>query len=620
MYGSISSSVKATFYWIAVLFGVLCLLGGVAGLGLGAWCYVHKQDIVVEPPPTRIYEARSFVYNYVDTKTIPNQLTITFEGPHTIPAAEANTNGLFFQMEARSLLDGLVRPTFLRELNSTSAVVEVLPIGSSVPASTQGLINVYDLSVSGVVGISTNRLEHTHHRHLVRSAPINYTISSSATLNAGDTFKGVSCLFYTDHSFAASSDNHCALMYSFYSPLTAAWSLPQRIEQYANSGATAIGVPFDFDLTVFNKRPTIVWFDPTGAHSNPTTTIKALYLDDPSTAAASTTSVDFATVDPLINLTRTSNANRISTLAAVEFNSDLVVGFISVNNSVQKLALMKAMIANPTSATPTITPNTTVVSVVTSSTLATLTATESRCVQLTPLTLADGTQRLVVSLIVGTSTSGVGAGVAFISSSVDILSGSNTWTQISVASNIDSSNSDSSQYSSLVMLSPSAGQLVAVWQDATSGFIRYCYSVNTAGVFTFPSANVVTLAHKCNGTFTAAVMNDAERPNGFAILYKVASDALTAMYRYNPIYAYVAGPETTAQTILYSSLYRNDGIDFATTYSSSTGSVVGLCKYESAPCLFVSGAPGAGTRLINYQGNADNLAMTPGLRVNYHVY
>jgi hypothetical protein len=227
-------------------------------------------------------------------------------------------------------------------------------------------------------------------------------------------------------------------------------------------------------------------------------------------------------------------------------------------------------------------------------------AANSRSLNLTPFTHPDGTKRLAVSFTVaGTSNN---TGVAYLSASADLVTPTFTKIDVAPATTVDATN-----YSDFALLHVSPSQLVAVWQNATSGKLEYCYSLNTAGVISFPSANVKTLKYKCNGTFAASVQTTGE----WGVLFQVASDETETRYQNLPMYAYVTGETTVA----YSSLYMNDGL------LNTVGSCVGLTTYENAPAIFLSSGVGsAASNLLNFQGNADNRAMTPGLNLNYFAY
>jgi hypothetical protein len=578
------SSWHAPLLWTLLIVALGC---AVTGMALGIYCERNKANKATSvPPPLRVYEAESIVHPLADNKSLPNAITIQFKEPHL-------TNP-FFEHEVRSTLDGYVRTSFIRELTSTSAVIQVIPswqVGGSqslvyVPSAHENLI-------------SAVRADHVQHRNTIKAVAVPYKIAADATLNASDTFPGLSILYYSDRTYSADGDGHSTLFYSFYSPLTNAWEAPQKVTQYLNG--SDLGRPFDFALASLNSRPAIAWVNPQA--TNGTTTINFRHLTKTTLSGASDSLVRTITTPVLANSGTTWAS---STLAMSEFVStsgatSAVVGYITDVSSVQTVSLVVAPVGDTTTPTYNFGSAITVASTTTNANI----TTAARNLQLTPLNVtADGvtTRRLVVSFTVAGTTNF--KGVAYISSTNDIATA--TWSLIAVTADavVESTN-----LSNFVVLAPTENQLVAVWQNATTSALNYCYSATSAaGVVTFPTDKVKVLTYKCNSTFTASVI----APGEFGVVYQVASDETVSKYRNLPMYAYVTGESATPT---YSSLYLNDG------YSTiNSGSCVGLTAYENAPAIFLSGSPLGGTALINFQGNANNRSMTPGLTINYHVH
>ncbi len=556
--------------WLLVIV-TLCVAG--AGLGLGAWCYQHKVNKSSSvPAPTREYEAESLTHLLNDLRVLPSSITITFTKPH-----EANP---YFSVDVRSTLDGYTRQTFVRNLTATAAEVEVL---SGQWAVNNGQVSVYNPYGSNL--ISSTRADHVQHRNLIHSVAVPYKVAADATNGAGQTVNGLSCAWYSDRTYSAVGDYHSTLFYSFYSPLTESWTDPEKITQYLNS--TALGYPFDFAMARLNNHPAIAWVNPQA--TNGTTTINLRYLKSPITAASGECVNVAVTTAALAN---SGSTWAKSTLAMCEFGTSCVLGYITDVSSVQAVTLRVAPVGDVT--LPTYTFGTAIVVANTTGNSA-ITA-EARDLQLTPVTV-EGTQRLLVSFTVAGSTQNTG--VAYLSSTANLDTA--TWALIAVtpANAIDVTNK-----SNFVMLEPTPGHFVAVWQNASTGLLNYCRSINTAGVITF-SSTISVLNYICNGTFTACVT----APGEFGVLYQVASSEPKVVYQGRPLYAYVVG-----DTVTYSSLFMNDG------YSQNGGSCVGLTVYEEAPTLFLSGNNFLATALVNFQGIKENRAMIPGLQLNYHAH
>ncbi len=576
--------------WFVLLCAVAC---GVAGMGLGIHNYNNKANKLGSvPPPVREQEAVSKHVPTPDTLSLPNDYELTFTKPHT-----ANP---FFLLESRSTLDGYVRPTSIRELTSTKAVVQLQPDWEAGGKQTKVL------SASGVTDtftISTSRADHRHHRNQIKAAPVTLSISSTATVNASDKVNGLCCMYYTDYTaggdLTLSTTRNSSLMYTFYSPLTHSWILPQMITQYNRtvSSATKYGYPFDFAVCSLAEHAALAWVDPNAS----ATQIKFRRLH----SALSSAEADcaFNNIDTTDSLVNAGTGFVAGTLAMCEFDGKVVIGYLVVNSD--PVYKVKIVVGTPTvsSSDPNVSTFTfgTPVNVITSASggLSALAA-NSRSLNLTPFTHPDGTKRLAVSFTVaGTSNN---TGVAYLSASADLVTPTFTKIDVAPATTVDATN-----YSDFALLHVSPSQLVAVWQNATSGKLEYCYSLNTAGVISFPSANVKTLKYKCNGTFAASVQTTGE----WGVLFQVASDETETRYQNLPMYAYVTGETTVA----YSSLYMNDGL------LNTVGSCVGLTTYENAPAIFLSSGVGsAASNLLNFQGNADNRAMTPGLNLNYFAY
>jgi hypothetical protein len=562
--------------WILVIF-TLCTAA--AGLGLGAWCYQHKvnKDSSV-PAVIREYEAESHYQLLEDLKSLPNAISLTFKSPH-----EENP---YFDVTIRSTLDGYARPSFLRELTTTGASLEVLPDYMAGGNQTE----VYD-SLSANL-ISVTRLDHVHHRNLIHTVATPYKVASDALVNANAVVNGLSCAYYSDRTYTAVADEHSTLFYTFYSPLTNSWTAPEKVTQYLNS--TALGHPYDFAMCVLNKNPAIAWVNPQATDG--TTNVQFRYLKSAVTAASGSCVNRTLTTAALANTGSTLGISHwySSTLAMTEFGTSAVIGYITDVFSVQSIVLRVAPVGDVLLPTYNFG---SAISVATTTTNSAITV-AARNLQLTPFTHSDGTQRLIVSFTVaGSSTN---TGIAYMSSTANL--DTCTWSLIAVT---PANGIENTLYSNFVMLQPTPGNLVAVWQNATTGLLNYARSINTAGVISF-STDVKVIEHKCTGTFTAEVI----APGEFGVLYQVASDATRVLYRSRTLYAYVVGDAVPT----YSTLYMHDG------YESNGGTCVGLGVYEEAPTIFLSGGPAFATGLFNFQGVKDNRAMIPGLRVNYHVH
>lgn len=552
--------------WMLWFFLILAMLTATAGVVLGALCMVKKadkSDSVVTP--LREFEASAITVPLNDTVGLPNTIRIDFTEKH-----QPNP---YFTHEVRSNLDGLRRNSWVRDLTETQAVLQVLP----APGDSDVYMDISDM-------VSTSRNEHRFHRNTVPLTTYSYKVASDALVNAGQVVNGMSCLYYTNYNYGAANDGQSSLQYSWYNPLSNHWGTPQNVVQFVDNGDA--GNAHDFALTTLNNHPALAYVDPQA--SSGTTTINFRYLKDAEkSAAADCLASSFTSDYGLLN----ANGNfHKSSLAMVEFGTSAVIGYIWNNSGALQVNLRVAPVGDVT--TPTYTWGT-AIKVVDTAGYASLTAASTQRLSLLPFTHPDGTKRLIVSFLVADTT--YNTAVMYMSSSADLSSA--TWTQVVVAANVV----ENTLFSNFVITSPSAGKLCATWMNATTGLVSYAFSVNTAGVFTFPT--VKTLPYKCNGTFTANVMGAGE----VAVLYGVANDETTVRYRNLPMYALITGETTTPTS---STLYMHDGF-------GNVGSCLGLALYENAPSLLLGDSNGL---LRNIQGVFNNHAMTPGLVINYSVY